>query len=312
MKKIELRRIIIFLAFTFVFTYAWTIFLIWPRVLGKDAAALTHEETAVNALLTAAMMFFPAVGVLLTRLVSREGFKNSMLRLNLRGNVRYYLVACFAPLVFSFLGAMAYYICFPSDFSLAEFREADMTKIGLMLVTIVLMLLSPFLNFIPAFGEEWGWRGYLLPKVAERMKFLPATLLTGFIWGIWHAPIVVAGHNYGFGYSGYPWLGIVAMCIFCIVAGILLSYLTLRTKSCLPAALAHGAINGTAALGMLFYNYPAYLESPSLELVNRFVGPMSTGIIGAIAYIAVAVWIVIKVCKEKNLKSEIVIYEYGS
>lgn len=299
-KKIELRRIIIFLAFTFVFTYAWTIFLIWPRVLGKDAAALTHEETAVNALLTAAMMFFPAVGVLLTRLVTREGFKNSMLRLNLRGNVRYYLVACFAPLVFSFFGAMAYYICFPSDFSLAEFREADMAKIGLMLVAIVLMLLSPFLNFIPAFGEEWGWRGYLLPKVAERMKFLPATLLTGFIWGIWHAPIVVAGHNYGFGYSGYPWLGIVAMCIFCIVAGILLSYLTLRTKSCLPAALAHGAINGTAALGMLFYNYPAYLESSSLELVNRFVGPMPTGIIGAIAYIAVAVWIVIKVCKEKN------------
>jgi membrane protease YdiL (CAAX protease family) len=175
-----------------------------------------------------------------------------------------------------------------------------MTKIGMMLVTIVLVILSPFLNFIPALGEEWGWRGYLLPKVAERMKFLPATLLTGFIWSIWHAPIVVAGHNYGFGYSGYPWLGIVAMCIFCIVAGILLSYLTLRTKSCLPAALAHGAINGTAALGMLFYNYPAYLESSSLELVNRFVGPMPTGIIGAIAYIAVAVWIVIKVCKEKN------------
>jgi ABC-type Mn2+/Zn2+ transport system permease subunit len=90
------------------------------------------------------------------------------------------------------------------------------------------------------------------------------------------------------------------MCIFCIVTGILLSYLTLRTKSCLPAALAHGAMNGTAALGMLFYNYPAYLENPSLELVNRFVGPMPTGIIGAITYIAVAVWIVIKVCKEKN------------
>ena len=300
MKKIELRRIIIFLAFTFVFTYAWTNFLIWPRVLGKDAAALTHEETAVNALLTAAMMFFPAVGVLLTRLVTREGFKNSMLRLNLRGNVRYYLVACFAPLVLTLIGTVAYYICFPSDFSLAEFRGADMTKIGMMLVAIVLVILSPFLNFIPALGEEWGWRGYLLPKVAERMKFLPATLLTGFIWGIWHAPIVVAGHNYGFGYSGYPWLGIVAMCIFCIVAGILLSYLTLRTKSCLPAALAHGAINGTATLGMLFYNYPANLESSSLELVNRFVGPMPTGIIGAIAYIAVAVWIVIKVCKEKN------------
>lgn len=299
-KKADLRRILIFLVFTFTLAYAWTIFLIWPRVLGKDAGALTHEETAVNTLLTAVLMFFPAMGVLFTRLVTREGFKNSMLRPNLKGNVKYYLVACFAPLVLTLIGAVAYYICFPSDFSLAEFRGADMTKIGMMLVAIVLVILSPFLNFIPALGEEWGWRGYLLPKVAQRMNFLPATMLTGLIWGIWHAPIIVSGHNYGVGYFGYPWLGIVAMCIFCIVTGILLSYLTLRTKSCLPAALAHGAMNGTAALGMLFYNYPAYLENPSLELVNRFVGPLPTGIVGAIAYIAVAVWVAVKLHKERN------------
>lgn len=299
-KKADLRRIIIFLVFTFALTYAWTIFLIWPRVLGNDVGTLTHEETAVNTLLTAAMMFFPAMGVLFTRLVTREGFKNSMLRPNLKGNVKYYLAACFAPLVLTFIGTIAYYVCFPSDFSLAEFRGADITKIGMMLVTTVLIILSPFLNFVPSLGEEWGWRGYLLPKVAQRMSFLPAAVLTGFIWGIWHAPIIVSGHNYGINYYGYPWLGIVAMCIFCIVAGILLSYLTLSTKSCLPAALAHGAMNGTAALGMLFYNYPAYLETPSLELVNRFVGPLPTGIIGGIAYIAVAVWIVVKVCKERN------------
>jgi membrane protease YdiL (CAAX protease family) len=299
-KKADLRRILIFLVFTFTLAYAWTIFLIWPRALGKDAGALTHEETAVNTLLTAVLMFFPAMGVLFTRLVTREGFKNSMLRPNLKGNVKYYLAACFAPLVLTLIGTVAYYICFPSDFSLAEFRGTDITKIGMMLVTTVLIILSPFLNFVPALGEEWGWRGYLLPKVAQRMSFLPAAVLTGFIWGIWHAPIIVSGHNYGINYYGYPWLGIVAMCIFCIVAGILLSYLTLSTKSCLPAALAHGAMNGTAALGMLFYNYPTYLETPSFELVNRFVGPLPTGIIGGIAYIAVAVWIVVKVCKERN------------
>ena len=299
-KMADLRRIIIFLVFTIALTYAWTIFLIWPRVLGNDVGTLTHEETAVNTLLTAAMMFFPAMGVLFTRLVTREGFKNSMLRPNLKGNVKYYLAACFAPLVLTFIGTIAYYICFPSDFSLAEFRGADITKIGMMLVATVLIILSPFLNFVPALGEEWGWRGYLLPKVAQRMSFLPAAVLTGFIWGIWHAPIIVSGHNYGINYYGYPWLGVVAMCIFCSVAGILLSYLTLSTKSCLPAALAHGAMNGTAALGMLFYNYPAYLETPSLELVNRFVGPLPTGIIGGIAYIAVAVWIAVKLHKERN------------
>ena len=34
----------------------------------------------------------------------------------------------------------------------------------------VLMLMAPLLNLIPCFGEEWGWRGYLLPKVAQRMS----------------------------------------------------------------------------------------------------------------------------------------------
>ena len=297
--KIELRRIVIFLAFTFVVTYSWTIFLIWPRVLGRDASTFTHNETVVNSLLTAVMMFFPAIGVLFTRLVTHEGFKNSMLRLDLRGNVRYYLVACLGPMAFTLLGAMAYYICFPSDFSFAEFNGMNAVKATMLAMAIVLMLLSPFLNLIPAFGEEWGWRGYLLPKMAERMKFLPAALLTGLIWGVWHAPIIVTGHNYGVGYWGYPWFGIVAMCIFCIVVGVFLSYIALRTNSCWPAALAHGAINGTAVLGMLFYNCLEDLENPNLELVNSFIGPLPVGIIGGSAYIAVAVLIMLKVRKDK-------------
>ena len=155
---------------------------------------------------------------------------------------------------------------------------------------VVLMCLAPLLNFIPCFGEEWGWRGYLLPKVAQRMKFIPSVLLTGFIWGIWHAPIIVAGHNYGMNYPGYPWWGIIAMCVFCIVCGTLFSYVTLKTESCLPAVFAHGALNGTASIGVLFLANPmAY---------DRFVGPVPTGIIGAAAYIVVAVCIVYKMRKE--------------
>ena len=298
--KLELRRILLFLAFTFTITFAWTILLVWPRVLGKDSSALSQEETVVNSLLIAVMMFFPAIGVLFTRLVTREGFKDSMLRLNLRGNVRYYLLAWFAPMALTLLGAISYYICFPSEFSLAGFQSLDMGKSFMMFGAIVLMLFSPLFNLVSCFGEEWGWRGYLLPKMAQRMSFLPTVLLTGFIWGIWHAPIVVAGHNYGFTYPAYPWLGIVSMCLFCIVAGVFLSYVALCTKSCWPAVLAHGAVNGTAALGMLFYNSPGFLENPNLDLVNRFIGPMPVGIIGGIAYIAVAVWIAVKLHKERN------------
>lgn len=290
----ETRRIWLFLFITFGLTYAWTMGLIWPRVLERDAASFTAEETLFNTALTAVLMFFPAVGVLLTRLFTREGLSNAMLRFNLKGNVRYYLIGWLGPMVLTILGSVIYFVIYPSEFTLATSQAAMATQpippAIFWALQIFLMLIAPLLNFIPCLGEEWGWRGYLLPKVAQRMKFFPAVLVTGFIWGIWHAPIIVSGHNYGMGYSGYPWTGIVAMCLFCIVGGTLFSYITLKTKSCWPAVLAHGALNGTASIGVLFLANPM--------TYNRFVGPVPTGVIGATAYIVVAIWIVCKVHKE--------------
>lgn len=288
MKKLELRRIVIFLAFTFAISYVWTIFLIWPRVFGQGAATLTVAEATIRTVLTAALMFFPAIGVLFTRIVTGEGFKNSMLRMNLRGNGRYYFVAWFGPIVLTLLGTIIYYLVFSKEFSLVQFCNLSAEKASVMVYTVVMMFLSPLLNIVPCFGEEWGWRGYLLPKVSERMKFLPAVLLTGFLWGIWHAPIIVVGHNYGLGYPLYPWSGIFAMCVFCIVVGTLFSYITLRTRSCWPAVLAHGALNGTAGMGLLFCDYSC------MGIQNSFIGPLPVGVIGGIAYITVALCIVYK------------------
>lgn len=288
MKKTELRRIVIFLAFTFVITYAWTIFLIWPRVFGFNADALTGEDAVLKTALTAALMFFPAIGVLFTRLVTGEGFKDTMLRLNLRGNGRYYLMAWFGPMVLTLLGAIVYFVLFPSKFTLEQFSGVSSNG-SMVVLTIVLLPFTPLLNLVPCFGEEWGWRGYLLPKVAARMRFLPTVMLTGFIWGIWHAPIVIAGHNYD---ARFPCLGVMAMCMFCIVVGVFFSYLTLRVKSCWPAVLAHGAINGTGGIGILFSN------GNILNAPDCFVGPLPTGIVGGVAYMIVAVWIVLKMCKK--------------
>ena len=292
--KLETRRIWLFLLITFAMTYAWTIALIWPRTLGRDAASFTTEETLINTALTAMLMFFPAIGVLITRLVTREGFKNAMLRFNLKGNVRYYLLGWFGPMALTIFGAILYFVVCPSEFTLTTYHTQmvaqPMSEATFWALQVVLMCMAPLLNLVPCFGEEWGWRGYLVPKVAQRMKFLPTVLLTGFIWGIWHAPIIVAGHNYGMNYPGYPWWGIIAMCVFCIVCGTLFSYITLKTKSCWPAVFAHGMLNGTASIGVLFLSNPM--------VYDRFVGPVPTGIIGAAAYIVVAVWIVFKMRSE--------------
>ena len=37
-------------------------------------------------------------------------------------------------------------------------------------------------------GEEFGWRGFALPRLLDRFNPLVASLVLGFIWGIWHLP----------------------------------------------------------------------------------------------------------------------------
>ena len=81
------------------------------------------------------------------------------------------------------------------------------------------------------------------------------------------------------------------MCVFCIVLGVFLSYVTLKTKSCIPAVLGHGAVNGIAAIGIYF----------TKDGGNPFVGPAPTGIIGLIPFLMVAVIMAIRLRKDENV-----------
>lgn len=82
------------------------------------------------------------------------------------------------------------------------------------------------------------------------------------------------------------------MCVFCTVIGTLLSYITLKTKSCLPAVIAHGSLNGLASIGIFFAVYGG----------NPFIGPAPTGIIGGIAFIIAAGVVIILMRKEIQSK----------
>lgn len=289
-KKMEFKRIIIFLGITFFITYAYCFGIVYPLSTSDNVRT---EIDAITTLLIAAVMFFPAIGVLLTRLITKEGFKNAWLRPNFKGNIKTYLLAYFGPSILTFLGILVYFLIFPSHFDpefgfMAATYEAAGVNVEVypMPLSFIVFsqaltgfLLGPIMNFITCFGEEWGWRGYLLPKMAEKLPSIPMLFVTGIIWGLWHAPLTALGHNYGVGYPGFPFTGIAAMCLFCIVMGIFLSYVSMKTKSCIPAILGHGAINSICGLGMYF----------TKDGGNPFVGPVPTGIVGAIPFIVVAV-----------------------
>ncbi|MCY1073469.1 CPBP family intramembrane glutamic endopeptidase [Archangium lansingense] len=134
---------------------------------------------------------------------------------------------------------------------LAQLPPETVAKLGklaepgvlLALQVVQGMLMGPLLNAPVIFGEEWGWRGYLLPRLLPLGQWR-ALVLSGVIWGLWHAPLILLGHNY----PQYPVLGILFFTVVCVLLGILFGWMRLATGSIWSAVIAHGSLN---ALGPL-------------------------------------------------------------
>ena len=128
-------------------------------------------------------------------------------------------------------------------------------------------------NSIFAFGEEIGWRGWLLPALRP-LGTWPALLLSGVIWGLWHSPIILLGYNFG----RTDITGVLFMIGGCVAWGILLGWLRLRSASVWPAVIAHGSLNAAGGVIVLFA-----AAQPDLALA----GPL--GVAGWIVLALVAV-----------------------
>jgi membrane protease YdiL (CAAX protease family) len=135
-----------------------------------------------------------------------------------------------------------------------------------MLVALQLALLpvAALINLVPALGEELGWRGWLLPRLMP-LGTLPALLITGVVWGVWHAPLVLLGYDYP---DAPGWLGVTAMVGMCIPIGALLGWLRLRSGSVWPAALAHAAFNGAAGTHLLFARAGEHVDTTQATILG--------------------------------------------
>ena len=125
------------------------------------------------------------------------------------------------------------------------------------------------INAIAGFGEELGWRG-LLQKEFAYLGFWKSNLLIGIIWGIWHAPIILQGHNY----PEHPKIGVFMMIIFTLLLAPIFGYVRLKAKSVIAAAIIHGTLNATFALDLM---------------VIRGGDDLTVGISGLAGFIALAI-----------------------
>lgn len=210
--------------------------------------------------------FGPAIAsVVVRKWITREGFGDAGLRLNLR-QWRYYLAGWSLPLLVVsaiVLLSVALGIANP-DFTL-ERALRELTPEGTTLPSLPpgSFFILPFQLMITAliaapilWGEEFGWRGYLQVRLMGNRPLLSA-IVTGLIWGLWHLPINLRGYNF----PDQPVLGMLVFTVSTIMLSIIFGWLRTRTGSIWSASLAHSATNavGGSLTLLLFTGGPNWI-----------------------------------------------------
>ena len=283
-RRLDMKRIVTFLGLAF--GIAWLIALVIYLTGGLVGSPVLVPGTPITlavVLLAGGYMSAPALAHVLTRLITHEGWKGTYLRPRKRG-WPYWAAAWFIPAVMTAVGAAVFFAVFPQYFdpSLGVLRsllvKSGQTVSGPLWTIFAIQMVSgvlvaPLVNGLFTFGEEFGWRAYLLPKLMP-LGGRKAMLLSGLIWGVWHWPAIAMGHNYGLGYPGGPWLGMLLMVWITFCLGTFLGWLTLRAGSVWPAVIGHAAVNGIAAGALA-----AVAGAPS-----PLLGPTPAGLVGSVGF----------------------------
>lgn len=95
-----------------------------------------------------------------------------------------------------------------ADLEYTEAFAAQLDQKALYLLTLPFLF---FVSYLPFWGEEYGWRYCLQPLLQKKFGYWIGTLINGFVWGLWHIPMMIFSHaNYNIFYAE---LRQIAFCI---------------------------------------------------------------------------------------------------
>ena len=225
------RRATVFVIVTFGFSLA-----VWLPILASHRGWIGVEIPAELATLG---IFGPAIAAILLRLATddRSGLGSfwaaaSRWRIGRRWWVATLLVP---PGIIG--GVYAAYLLLGGNLQTSTTVVMLQGAGTLAAVVVPVMIL---VTIALAFGEEAGWRGYLLPLLQSRLSALSASLVVGVVWFLWHIPLLyLPGQDVG----GEAFL-IVLFGATVILSSILYTWLYNNTRgSVLAVTLLHAGLN---------------------------------------------------------------------
>jgi membrane protease YdiL (CAAX protease family) len=253
----NLKKAMLFVGLTFFFN--WLLAILFFTLGGK-------WNTPASLAMAIVYMFIPmAISIIVQKFIYKEPLKKP-LGISFKLNC-WFLVAWLLPLFIAF-ASIGVSLLFPNvQYSpgmegLLERFESILTEeqlqglknqvanssVHLVWLGLLQGLIAGIsINAVAGFGEELGWRGLLL-KERGFMGFWKSSIVIGIIWGIWHAPLILKGHNY----HQHPFFGVFMMILFTLLWSPLFSYIRLKADSVIAAAIFHGSLNATAGLSLMF------------------------------------------------------------
>lgn len=251
----SMQAILAFFAMTFV----WTWSLWWLASLTKSGSP------GLSGALFLASAFGPGLAAIVTTLVfegvsgCRYWFKAC---LNWRVGWQWYAHAILVP---PLIMGTALAIHASIGGTLAPLPSTGTVLAALVQFPLVLIFGGPL-------GEEFGWRGYAVPRLSERVGWRWAGLIVGGVWALWHIPLLLM---VGTAQADLPMGLFIASTI---ALSVVMAPLSVNTYfSVLPAILLHSVINW---FSMLLPIMPKGGDATAYALV--------TGIAMLIAVVALA------------------------
>uniref|UniRef100_A0A7C4UHP0 CPBP family intramembrane metalloprotease n=1 Tax=candidate division WOR-3 bacterium TaxID=2052148 RepID=A0A7C4UHP0_UNCW3 len=252
------RKIFIFLLLTF--------FLSWILALLFYLSGENWNISPLSQITGIIYMFMPLLSAIIVQRFIYKGEVKESLGISFKFN-KWFLIAYLLPFFISIcvslfsimmpdvslsLDLSGFYERYRNIFSEEQIQtmklQFEKYRYFILIMVLIQSLIAGLtINALFAFGEETGWRGFLFNEL-KNLRFWESSFLIGFIWGLWHAPIIAMGHNY----PQHPKIGILMMILFCILYSPIFNYIRIKTKSVIGPSLLHGSLNATAGFTIMF------------------------------------------------------------
>ena len=272
----NIKRLLVFLFFAFLPMIAVGLVMHFGAAAlgGQSDDVIDSAPTAAirGFLFSAGGMLIPLLAVIFTQLIFKEPVLKGLgisFKLNRWWWIGWLLMPVIALAVLGMTLLMPGANWTPDSVMMQQAMQSMPEGVGVWGVIGISMLSGLLagvtLNAIFAFGEEIAWRGFLM-KEFKGKKFLTVALWIGIIWGFWHAPLILNGHNY----PQHPVAGVFMMVVFCLLIAPMLMYFRVKSGSVIVPAIMHGTFNAVMGIS-------AVVVTPANDLL--YGGPGLAGFI---------------------------------